>query len=69
MESIKKTLKVILAKEGLTLTEMLKRASAKHGTNTDVSNMCQKLNRDSMKYKEAQKFADAIGYKIVWKKK
>ncbi len=37
--------------------------------NESVSNLSNKLQRESLRYVEAVQLADALGYEIVWQRK
>ena len=34
-----------------------------------ISNLSNKLQRESLRYVEAVQLADALGYEIIWKKR
>ena len=40
-----------------------------HGWSDSVSNLSNKLQRESLRYVEAVQLADALGYEIVWQRK
>ena len=40
-----------------------------HGWSDSVSNLSNKLQRESLRYVEAVQLADALGYEIVWQKR
>ena len=40
-----------------------------HGWSDSVSNLSNKLQRESLRYTEAAQLADALGYEIVWQRK
>ena len=40
-----------------------------HGWSDSVSNLSNKLQRESLRYTEAVQLADALGYEIIWQKR
>ena len=40
-----------------------------HGWSDSISNLSNKLQRESLRYVEAVQLADALGYEIVWQRK
>ena len=40
-----------------------------HGWSDSVSNLSNKLQRESLRYVEAVQLADALGYEIVWQRR
>jgi len=40
-----------------------------YGWSDSVSNLSAKLQRESIRYKEVVKLADALGYDLVWQKR
>ena len=40
-----------------------------HGWSDSVSNLSNKLQRESLRYTEAVQLADALGYEIVWQRR
>jgi len=67
--SLKEDLKSLIAKEGLTISEVLKRVNEKYGRNETLANFSSKLKRETLKYKEIIEILDVIGYKNEWIKK
>lgn len=67
--SLKEDLKSLIAKEGLTISEVLKRVNEKYSRNETLANFSSKLKRETLKYKEIIEILDVIGYKNEWIKK
>ena len=40
-----------------------------YGEQNSVSNLSNKLQRESLRYTEAVQLADALGYEIVWQRR
>ena len=57
-----------IMRAGYTIKEVVEILSAKYYRNGSVSNLSNKLRRDSLRYREAKEIAEAIGCKIVWVK-
>ena len=66
--SVKEDLKILLIKEGMTLTELAKLLSEKTDENYTVYGLSQKLSRSSMKYDEVKNIVTQLGYKIKFEK-
>jgi len=66
--SVREDIKILLARENITLTELAKEASTKWQKKFTVNSLSQKLSRSSMKYDEVKELAEAIGYKIKFEK-
>jgi len=64
----KEDIKSILAKENLTMTEVVNRLNNKYSRNDKLQNLSNKLRRGTLKYNEAVEIAEVIGYKIKWVK-
>lgn len=71
---IKETIKIMLAKEDITLTEVVNRLNQKHMINEGykpdtVQNLSKKINKGTLRYEEAEEIAEVLGLKIEWIKK
>ena len=51
------------------MQEVLDLLSDEHGWSDSVSNLSNKLQRESLRYTEAVQLADALGYDIVWQRR
>ena len=58
-----------LAQSGMTMQEVVDLLRDEHGWSDSVSNLSNKLQRESLRYVEAVQLADALGYEIVWQKR
>ena len=68
--SIKDEIKILLANEGLTLTDLAMILSRTSGKKYTVKTLSQKLCRNTLRYNEFKLITDTLGYKIeVIKKK
>ena len=54
---------------GYTQKEAVDACSAEYGWSDSVSNLSAKLQRESIRYREAVEMADVLGYDIVWQKR
>ena len=54
---------------GYTMQEVVDRLSEDYGWSDSVSNLSNKLQRESLRYVEAVQLADALGYDLVWQKR
>lgn len=66
--SVREDIKMLLAKENVTMTELAKAASEKFGKKFTVNSLSQKLLRNSMKYSEVKQLIETLGYKIKFEK-
>lgn len=66
--TVKETLKILLAKENITLTELAKKLSEKSKKNIKMDSLSQKLRKGTMKYEEVELLASILGYKINFEK-
>jgi len=66
---VKEDIKSVLAKENITLTEVVERLNKKYSRNDNLQNLSNKLRRGTLKYDEALEIAGVIGYEIKWIKK
>ena len=51
------------------MQEVVDQLSEDYGWSDSVSNLSNKLQRESLRYTEAVQLADALGYEIVWQKR
>lgn len=64
--ALKEEIKSLIVKSGLTMNEVVCRINEKYDRHDSVSNLSNKLTRGTIKYREAEEIAEAIGYKIEW---
>lgn len=65
---MQKLFKSHLAMSGMTFTKLIEEYN-KSNEHTTVSNINNKLSRDTIKYSEIVKLADIMGYDIKWIKR
>lgn len=66
--SVRKSIKMLLIQENMTLTELAKIASEVTGSKYTVDSLSRKLQNETMKYNEAEMLINSIGYKITFEK-
>jgi hypothetical protein len=62
--SSKEDVKVLLAKENITLTELAKKLSIKLNKTYTLAGLSRKLAIDSLKYNEFKSIVEILGYRI-----
>ena len=67
--NVRNEVKSYLVCEGVTMQDVLGKLEQQYGWSRSISNLSGKLQRETLRYKEAVELADALGYEIVWKKK
>ena len=67
--NIRNEIKSYIAREGITMSDLVAKLSAAYGWSASVPNLSEKLKRGSLRYREAQDIADLLGYEIVWQKR
>lgn len=69
---IKETLKIMMIKtNNITLTEIVKRLNEKNMNDPDfkpetIQNLSKKINKGTLRYDDAEKISEVLGYKIEW---
>jgi hypothetical protein len=53
----------------MTMQEVVDLLSDEYGWSDSVSNLSNKLQRESLRYTEAVQLADVLGFEIVWRKR
>ena len=56
-------------KTGMTMNDVVALLADEYGWSTSVSNLSDKLRRESLRYREAVELADVLDYDIVWQKR
>ena len=59
-------IKAYIVRQGMTMQEVVDILADVYGWSDSVSNLSNKLQRESLRYKEAVQLADALGYVIQW---
>ena len=66
--SIKEEIKMLLAQQAVTMTELAKQLSTKDSIVT-VQSISKKLSKKTIKFEEVRKILDILGYEIEYKRK
>ncbi len=67
--NIRNEIKAYIIRTGWTMLNLVEELSERYGWSSSVSNLSAKLQRESLRYKEAIQIADVLGYDIVWVKR
>ena len=67
--NLRNEIKSYIVRSGCTMQEVVDLLHDEHGWSDSVSNLPNKLQRESLRYTEAVQLADALGYEIVWQKR
>jgi len=67
--NIRNEIKAQIIRAGFTMQEVVDLLHDEYGWSDSVSNLSAKLQRESLRYKEAVELADALGYDIEWVKR
>ena len=67
--SVRNEIKAQIIRAGFTMQEALDRLAEKYDWSDSVSNLSNKLQRESLRYTEAVQLADALGHDIVWQRR
>ena len=67
--TLRNEIKSYIVRSGYTMQEVVEQLSEEHGWSDSVSNLSNKLQRESLRYVEAVQLADALGYDLVWEKR
>ena len=67
--SIRNEIKSQIVRAGFTMQEVVDLLHDEYGWSDSVSNLSAKLQRESIRYKEAIELADALGYELIWQKR
>jgi hypothetical protein len=67
--NLRNEIKSYIVRQGMTMQELVDLLHDEHGWSDSVSNLSNKLQRESLRYIEAVQLADALGYEIVWQKR
>ena len=66
---VRNEIKAQIIRAGMTMQEVVDLLSDEYGWSDSVSNLSNKLQRESLRYVEAVQLADALGYDLVWQKR
>lgn len=67
--NLRNEIKAYIVRSGCTMQEVIDLLSDEHGWSDSVSNLSNKLQRESLRYTEAVQLADVLGFEIVWRKR
>ena len=67
--NLRNEIKSYIVRSGYTMQEVVDRLSEDYGWSDSVSNLSNKLQRESLRYVEAVQLAGALGYDLVWQKR
>mgnify|MGYP001144569541 FL=1 len=67
--NLRNEIKSYIVRSGYTMQEVVDRLSEDYGWSDSVSNLSNKLQRESLRYVEEVQLADALGYDLVWQKR
>ena len=67
--NLRNEIKSYIVRSGYTMQEVVDLLSEDYGWSDSVSNLSNKLQRESLRYVEAVQLADALGYDLVWQKR
>ena len=67
--SVRNEIKAQIVRAGFTMQEVVDLLHDEYGWSDSVSNLSNKLQRESLRYTEAVQLADALGYEIVWQRR
>ena len=62
-------IKSYIVRQGMTMLEVVDLLADEYGWSDSVSNLSNKLQRESLRYTEAVQLADVLGFEIVWQKR
>lgn len=65
---IREDIKMLLAKNAMTMTELAK-ILTEQGTKTSIKSLSNKLSQKTIKFEEVRKILDILGYEIEYKEK
>ena len=64
--NLRNEIRAYIVRRGMTMQETVDLLSDEYGWSASVSNLSNKLQRESLRYTEAVQLADALGYDIQW---
>ena len=67
--NLRNEIKSYIVGSGYAMQEVVDRLSEDYGWSDSVSNLSNKLQRESLRYVETVQLADALGYDLVWQKR
>ena len=67
--NLRNEIKAYIVRNGCTMQEVVDLLADEYGWSDSVSNLSNKLQRESLRYTEAVQLADVLGFEIVWRKR
>ena len=67
--NLRNEIKSYIVRQGITMLEVVDLLADEYGWSDSVSNVSNKLQRESLRYTEAVQLADVLGFEIVWQKR
>ena len=67
--NLRNEIKSYFVRRGMTMQEVVDLLADEYGWSDSVSNLSNKLQRESLRYTEAVQLADVLGFEIVWRKR
>ena len=67
--NLRNEIKSYIVRNGCTMQEVVDLLSDEYGWSDSVSNLSNKLQRESLRYTEAVQLADVLGFESVWQKR
>lgn len=67
--NLRNEIKAYIVRQGCTMQEVVDLLSDEYGWSDSVSNLSNKLQRESLRYTEAMQLAAVLGYELVWQKR
>ena len=67
--NLRNEIKSYIVRQGMTMQEAVDLLHDEHGWSDSVSNLSNKLQRESIRYKEVVELADVLGYDLIWQKR
>ena len=66
--NLRNEIKSYIVRSGYTMQEVVDLLSEEYGWSDSVSNLSNKLQRESLRYTEAVQLAQVLGYELVWQR-
>ena len=67
--NLRNEIKSYIVRQGMTMQEVVDLLRDEHDWSDSVSNLSNKLQRESIRYKEVVELADVLGYDLIWQKR
>lgn len=67
--NLRNEIKSYIVRQGMAMQKVVNLLQDEHGWSGSVSNLSNKLQRESLRYVEVVQLADALGYEIVWQRR